>query len=110
MSLLLALFARRHFAARQKNFESRHFDVKASGPNAPFMSCRPRQFLNAVTRPGGNGASLRALHGKNPEYCQARAIDQISAREIIDTIGLECELLDGRDLRLCRVNEPERQA
>jgi hypothetical protein len=61
------------------------------------------QFLKAVIQPNKDGdASLRALHGKYPAWCRARAIDQISARElgqelrtIIDTIGLECEQRDG---------------
>ena len=61
------------------------------------------QFLQAVIRPDEScGASLRALHGKYPAWCRARAVEQLPApalgqelRAIIDVIGLECEQRDG---------------
>lgn len=61
------------------------------------------QFLTAVIRPDeSSGASLRALHSKYPEWCQARAVDQLPTpalgqelRDIINAIGLECEPHDG---------------
>lgn len=61
------------------------------------------QFLTAVIRPDeSTGASLRALHSKYSEWCQARAVDQLPAPalgqelcDIIDAIGLKCEPRDG---------------
>jgi hypothetical protein len=61
------------------------------------------QFLSAVIRPDeSSGASLRALHNKYPEWCQACAVDQLPAptlgqelRAIFDAIGLECVPRDG---------------
>ena len=61
------------------------------------------QFLSAAIKPcEGGAASLRALHGKYPGWCQARAVDQLPAsslgqelRSVIDAIGLECEPIDG---------------
>ena len=62
------------------------------------------QFLHAVIRPDEVSAdfSLRALHGKYPDWCRTHAIEQLpppalgrEIRAVIDVIGLECEPRDG---------------